>query len=105
MREAHPDDGWQVPANKKDNLVFNDPTTIEERRNIAQEFAEQFEVTLPILVDTMDDKAEAAFAAWPDRIYVIDKNGKVAYKGKPGPFGYKVDEAEGALKKTLSGGR
>ena len=49
----------------------------------------------------MDDKMEAAFAAWPDRIYVIDKDGKVAYKGKPGPGGFRVGEAEEALKRLL----
>lgn len=87
--------------NKKENIVFNDPTTIEERRKAAKDFAKQFKVTLPILVDTMDDKLEGLFAAWPDRIYVLDGEGKVFYKGEPGPRGFKVDEAEAALKKLL----
>jgi hypothetical protein len=101
VREAHPDDGWQVQANIKDKLVYNDPTTIEERRKVARDFARQFKVSLPILIDTLDDKLEGIFAAWPDRIYVLDRDGKVTYKGKPGPFGFKVNEAEEALKMLL----
>lgn len=101
MREAHPDDGWQLDVNVKEKIVFNDPTTIEERRQAARDFARQFKVTLPILVDTMDDRLEGIFAAWPDRIYVLDGDGKVAYKGKPGPFGFKVGEAEAVLKELL----
>jgi hypothetical protein len=92
-----------VDANVKEKIVFNDPKTLEERCQAAKDFATQFKVTLPILVDTMDDKMESAFAAWPDRIYIIGADGKVAYKGKPGPFGFKVGEAEEALKKLLPG--
>jgi type I thyroxine 5'-deiodinase len=89
-------------VNVKEKIVFNDPTTIEERRKAAKDFATQFKVSLPILVDTLDDKLEGIFAAWPDRIYVLDRDGKVAYKGKPGPFGFKVKDAEAALKKLLT---
>ncbi len=91
-----------MPVNIKEKIVFNDPTTIEERRKAAKDFAKMFKVTLPILVDSMDDKLEGIFAAWPDRIYLLDHDGKVAYKGKPGPRGFKVDEAEAALKKLLN---
>jgi thiol-disulfide isomerase/thioredoxin len=101
VREAHPSDGWQVDSNIKDNIVFKDPTTIEERRQAAKDFKSLFKVTLPILVDTMDDRLESAFAAWPDRIYILDGEAKVAYKAKPGPFGFKVPEAEKALKEML----
>jgi hypothetical protein len=89
-------------VNVREKIVFNDPTTIEERRKAASDFAKQFKVTLPILVDTLDDKLEGIFAAWPDRIYVLDRDGKVAYKGGPGPRGFKVKEAEAALKKVLT---
>ncbi|MBX3120013.1 MAG: hypothetical protein KF784_13185 [Fimbriimonadaceae bacterium] len=92
IREAHPDDGWQVPQNKKDGIVINDPKTEAERRKVAQDFAQQFSIKLPIYIDGMDDAANKAFAAWPDRIYVIDLDGKVAYKSGPGPAGFKPDE-------------
>jgi hypothetical protein len=33
----------------------------------------------------------------PDRLYIIDTKGRVAYKGGRGPFGYKPPEMEQAL--------
>jgi hypothetical protein len=33
----------------------------------------------------------------PDRLYLIDRQGIVAYKGGRGPFGYKVGEMEQSL--------
>jgi hypothetical protein len=68
---------------------------------VAAQFAEQFKVSLPILVDTIDDQVEKAYAGWPDRLYVIDPEGKIAYKSGPGPRGFLVTEARAALEKLL----
>lgn len=91
-----------MPANIQDKILIEDPKTLEERRKVAREFAEQFKISLPILVDTLDDQAEKAFAAWPDRIYVLDAEGKIAYKGGPGPRGFNVAEAAAVLAKLLA---
>jgi hypothetical protein len=37
----------------------------------------------------------------PSRLYVIDAEGKVAYKAGRGPFGFKPGEMEQALAMTL----
>jgi hypothetical protein len=39
----------------------------------------------------MDNRTERAYTAWPDRIYVVDRDGNVAYKSEAGPFGFKPD--------------
>jgi hypothetical protein len=101
IREAHPTDGWQVQANVKENILIKDPKTLEERQQVAKEFASQFKVSLPILVDTLDDQVEKAYAGWPDRLYVIDAQGKIAYKGGPGPRGFQVSEIPPVLDKLL----
>ncbi len=49
----------------------------------------------------MANTAQKAYAGWPDRLYVIDAEGKVAYKGGPGPGGFRPPEAEAALKKLV----
>jgi len=56
--------------------------------------------TVPILVDTMDNNANIAFDAWPERLYVLRDN-KVAFKGGPGPFGYDIDALEEWLTKNI----
>jgi len=39
------------------------------------------------------------YFAWPDRIYVIDSDGKLAYVGGPGPRGFRVPEVVPVLQK------
>lgn len=102
IREAHPDDGWQVPANKRDNIIVNDPKTIDERKKVALDFAKQFTIKIPTFVDTMDDKASKLFAAWPDRIYVLERDGKVCYRGGLGPAGFKPSEVPPVLRSLTS---
>jgi type I thyroxine 5'-deiodinase len=51
------------------------------------------------VIDGFDNTTESAYTGWPDRIYLIDRNRRVAYKSKPGPFGFKPDDLEKALKK------
>ena len=85
IREAHPIDGWDVPNNK---FRITDPKTLEERQKAARDFAKSLELTLPILVDTMDDRVDNLYGGRPDRVYVIDADGKVALKGGMGPSGF-----------------
>ena len=91
-----------MPQNERDRVLVPDPKTLAERKKVAEGFAEQFNLKLPILVDPMSDPFEKAFAAWPDRVYVLDGTGKVAYKGDPGPRGFKVAEAPAVLDRLLT---
>ena len=49
------------------------------------------------------NSTESTYTAWPERLYLIDANGRVAYKSKPGPFGFKPDELQAALRKAVPG--
>jgi len=51
----------------------------------------------PAVLDEFGNSTEQAYTGWPDRLYLIDSNGKIAYKSKPGPFGFKPDQLEAAL--------
>ncbi len=52
---------------------------------------------IPILTDLIDDGVAEAFSAFPDRLYVIDRYGRIAYKGGRGPVGFDPESMEGAL--------
>lgn len=41
----------------------------------------------------MEDKADEAYAAWPERLYIAHK-GKIVFKGGRGPEGYKPSEVD-----------
>ncbi len=101
IREAHPTDGRQSQANVREGILIKDPRAVEERRQVARQFASQFKVSLPIFVDTMDDRVGRAYTAAPDRIYVVDARGHVAYKGGPGPRGFRVSDVPPVLDRLL----
>jgi type I thyroxine 5'-deiodinase len=61
-------------------------------------------LTLPALVDTPDDRVDRAYMGWPDRLYVIDVDGRIAYKSAPGPFGFETSEVRDALVRLIGGG-
>jgi type I thyroxine 5'-deiodinase len=54
-------------------------------------------IEFPALVDGIENSIEIAYTGWPDRLYVIDKNGRVAFKSDAGPFGFKTEQLANAL--------
>ena len=94
IKEAHPEDEWQLAANEKEGVCFIQPTSLGQRIHIANLFVEQYDYQLPMVVDSMQDEVNDAFAAWPERLYVLESDGTVAYKGDVGPFGFNPDELE-----------
>jgi Iodothyronine deiodinase len=51
----------------------------------------------PMLVDTIDDSVGARYSGMPGRLYVIDRQGKVAFKSGRGPYLFKPAEMEQSL--------
>ena len=92
VREAHPTDEWQMKSNVKDDVCYAQPKTLEQRVAIAKDFTARSKFPLPFGIDDMSNAADSAYAAWPERLYVIDETGHVAYRGGMGPFNYKPTE-------------
>jgi len=90
-----------MESNRKDKFVFNQPQSIEERRTLAKLLPERLQYRLRVALDPIQGPAEKAYSAWPERIYVIGKGGRIEYKAEPGPFGFKPDEAEASLKQVV----
>lgn len=102
IAEAHAIDEWQLRTNEDEGVLLHQHTTLEERFAAAREGAERLQLTLPVLVDGMDDAVSEAFSAWPERIYVADPAGRVAFKGGPGPWEFDPDAAAAALENVLA---
>lgn len=96
IREAHPDD-----SNWGDGSGVVDPTSLTERRTVAKTCAAKLDLSIPTVVDDMEDTVNQAYKAWPERIYVIDTDKRIAYKSGIGPFGFKPWEAEKVLRKLV----
>jgi len=86
-----------MESNRKDGFVFKQPRTDDERRTAARILVERLHYRIPVALDPVDRRAEKAFAAWPERIYIIGRDGRVLYKGDTGPFGFKPEKAEARL--------
>jgi hypothetical protein len=109
VREAHPTDEWQMKSNVKEDVCYAQPKTLEQRVIIANDFIKRFKFSLPFGIDDMSNGADNAYSAWPERIYIIDEGGRIAYRGGMGPFNYKPAEARewlaaryGAVKHEVS---
>ncbi len=99
IQEAHPIDGWQLDSNVKDSVLFATTRSEDKRTEVANVCVVKLGIKLPALIDGADDRVERAYTGWPDRLYVIDKDGRIAMKSAAGPFGFKTQDVEAALKK------
>ena len=85
-----------------ENPLVEDPVTFLERQQVAAVCMTKLALEpIPAVVDDMEDTANRAFAAWPERLYLIGKDGHVAYGGGPGPGGFEPDELEKAIQEEL----
>ncbi len=102
IREAHPTDGWRRPAS---HIKLEDPKTFEARSKVAGKCAKDLGLTIPVLVDDMNDTVSKAYAADPDRLFLLAPAGTVAFRGDRGPRGFDVAKLEKALVGALSKSR
>jgi hypothetical protein len=103
ITEAHPSDVWQMQSNVKDSVVFASPKDEDERASLAGTCVRKLGIKFPAVLDEFGNSTEATYTAWPDRLYLIDQQGKIAFKSKPGPFGFKPDDLAKALAAVVPG--
>ena len=99
IEEAHPIDAWQLDDNLEDDVLVASTKTLDERVNVAGVCMTKLGIELPAVVDGPDNAVERAYTGWPDRLYVIDRNGAIAHKSAAGPFGFKPAAVETILKR------
>lgn len=90
-----------MESNVEDKIVFKQPRLIEERREAVKILVERLKYRMPVAIDAMDNRADAAFAAWPERLYIVGPDGRVLYKGGMGPFDFLPEEAGKKLSEVL----
>lgn len=101
IKEAHPSDDWATKVNPRLKYI-KDPTTVFERYQVANTCVSDLKIKIPCLIDDMENSAARAYKGWPDRLFIVGKNGKIAYASGPGPSGFMPHEMEIELKKELA---
>ena len=102
IREAHPTDEWLVESNEQDSVLYAQPTTLAERTEVASACALRLDLTMPMLIDDLENSTDRKYYALPDRLYLIGRDGHIVYRGLPGPFGFIVAEFEKAIERYLA---
>jgi Iodothyronine deiodinase len=97
VREAHPIEGWRMESNDRVGVAVAQPRSNFQRVEVATQCHDLLEMSMPVLVDGIDDRVGHAYSGMPDRLYIIDRDGKVAFKSGRGPFWFNPAEMEQAL--------
>lgn len=97
VREAHPSDGWWMQSNQRVGINLKQPTAYGERRAIAENCQKHLALSIPFLVDTVDDQVGSTYSGMPNRLYIVDQQGRIAFKNGRGPFGFHPRQLEQAL--------
>ena len=101
IREAHPEEGWILPENRRAGVAVHEPVTQDERRDVAAMCGARLELSMPTVVDGIDNAVASAYGGWPDRLYLVGTDGRIAFQGGEGPFGFKPEELELAIVREL----
>jgi len=88
IKEAHASDGCVSQANVRQGINVRNHTDYADRAYVADKACSLLKIEFPAIVDGMDDAVNKAYAAAPDRIYVVDKEGKIAVQADKGPRGF-----------------
>jgi hypothetical protein len=101
VRDAHPTDGWRMESNDRFGVMTGQPKTYGERVEVAQKCGRLLDLGFPMLVDSIDDAVGARYSGMPGRLYLIDRDGKIAFKSGRGPYLFKPAELEQSLAMLL----
>jgi hypothetical protein len=103
IKEAHPGSIIEVPAaNGSTELqVVGRTSGSDERLANLRKVMKLGGLTMPAVIDDDEGSVQRAYTAWPDRLYVVGVDGKIGYKGGPGPSGFRVPELEAWLKANV----
>ena len=102
VQEAHPTDGWQVENNVDEGVLYRQHQSYDEREAVAGTCRVDLGLSIPVLVEEMDNAIDEAYGAAPERLYVIGTDGRVAYQGGAGPHFFDLDEWEHAIETCLN---
>ena len=104
IHEAHAANGWQTPQNLYEEIIYDEPTSDDERAEVGQACQIALELKLPILLDSIDNDVEKKYNSSPIRLYVIDEDGVLTFNGAQGPRGFDPDAWDEAIKQRIAAG-
>lgn len=106
IREAHAESGaesqWQSTINVKEGISLPPARTLPEKQEHAALCLRKLDLPFPAVVDGMDGAAETAYQAWPSRLYLVGRDGKVAFHTRLGELDFRPAELRAAIREMLA---
>ena len=100
IREAHAIDG----ASPNPAVLVEEPLSDLERLDVAQTCMAKLELEgIPAVIDRIDNAVDTAYQAKPDRLYLVGKDGRIAYAGARGPLTDRSGRFEHGASNPLKG--
>ena len=84
-----------------DSVLHRQHRSFDERVAVGETCITKMALEMPALVDEMNDAVATAYAAMPERLYLIGRDGHIAYKGGVGPMFFQPAEWEQAIASYL----
>ena len=91
-----------MKENESDAVLFRAHQSMEERVEVGQACMVKLALEPPALVDEMNDVVASAYAAMPERLYLVGLDGRIVYKGGMGPMFFRPLEWEQAIRDYLA---
>jgi len=102
IREAHPDSVLFVLKAGKEVLEKIEQTdSVDARIHNAEVCRTSLKLSFPAVVDREDNKVSHAYGGWPNRLVIVDKNGKVAWLSDQKPSAFKATEVDRWLRENV----
>lgn len=102
IREAHSQTQWESTINRKEGVDLPTARTLAEKQDHAALCLRKLELPFALAVDGMDEAAERAYQAWPSRLYLVGRDGRVAYQTRLGELDFHAGDLERAIREILS---
>ena len=103
IREAHAEGDWQSTINEKEGVDLQPARNLAEKQAHAELCLRKLSLPFPSVVDGMDGAAEKAYSAWPSRVYLVGRDGRVAFDSRLGEQDFRAADFEAAIREILSG--
>jgi len=71
---------WQLPLNVQEGILRKQPHTLEERDHLADELKERLGLSLPVVLDEMNNRGWTTIGGGPNMAVLVDRNGVVQAK-------------------------
>jgi tetratricopeptide (TPR) repeat protein len=97
IREAHTGDTWQSTINQRQGIDWQPARSTPEMQAHASSCVRKLKMNFPAVVDTVEGQVESRYSAWPSRLYILGKDGRVLYRTRLSELDFHPAEIESAI--------